>query len=179
MAKRSACKNGKENSLGTIKTERMKIMNLLKLQRKHTHFCLQDKKMFIDYIERNKEKMVFIKPILYTIQENRTLEKVLLTHQAEKVYAFIGDFFSTKETPFKDIHYREDCYEYLVKLGYKPKIAIEIAEEIRKGIWSVRDSKLKKGVPKDFLKWAEGVKYLVSRDVIYEGFMIIEDLPSI
>ena len=153
-------------------------MNELKLRKEHSRFSFMDKKRYIDYIERNKEEMVFTKPILYTAQENRTLEKVLLTQSAQKVYAFIGDFFSNNETPFKDIHFREDCYEYLLNLGYKSKIAIEISEEIRKGIWSLRDSKYKKRVPQDFLKWAESVKYLVSRDVIMDNFILIEDLPG-
>ena len=137
-----------------------------------------EKKWFADYIDRNKEDMVFIKPILYTAQENRQLEKMLLTESAEKIYAFIGDFFSMNETPFKDIHYREDCYEYLVNLRYKPELAIAIAEEIRKDIWNVRDSKFKKDVPKDFLKWAESVKYLARRSVIMDNFVMIEDLPG-
>ncbi len=149
-----------------------------KLRKEHPFFCFMEKKRFVDYIDRNKEDMVFIKPILYTAQENRMLEKVLLRESAEKVYAFIGDFFSINATPYKDIHYREDCYEYLVDLGYEPELAIAIAEEIRKGIWNARDTKLKEGAPEDFLKWAESVKCLVSRSVIMDNFMLIEDLPG-
>ena len=153
----------------------MKEFELLK---KHPAFNFGDKKVFIDYIDRNKEEMIFIRPILYTVQENRQLEKVLLTEPAEKIYEFIGDFLSTREEQFKDIHYREDCYEYLVRLGLKPKIAIEIAEEVRKGRWKMKGEKYKKYVPQEFSGWADGVKYLVSRDVIFGEFILIDNLPG-
>ena len=153
-------------------------MNELKLRKEHPAFNFGDKKVFIDYIDKNKEEMIFIRPILYTLQENRQLEKVLLTESAEKVYEFIGDFFSTKESSFEGIHYREDCYEYLVRLGLKPKIAIGIAEEVRKGRWKMKGDKYKKYVSQDFLDWAESVKYLVSRDVIFGEFILIDVLSK-
>ncbi|MBQ7974616.1 MAG: hypothetical protein IJ300_02895 [Clostridia bacterium] len=106
------------------------------------------------------------------------MEKALLTQSAEKVYGFIGDFFSINETLFEGIHYREDCYEYLVELGLESEIAIEIAEEVRKGRWRMKSGKYKKYVPQDFSEWADGVKYLVSRRVIFEDFILINNLPE-
>ena len=123
-------------------------------------------------------KLVYIKPLLLTAEKHREIEKVLLTESAEKVYEFIGKSFSVMEKSYKNIYYREDCFEYLTSIGIKPRIAIKIAEEIRKGIWRVKDSKYKKRVPAEFVTWAEGVKYLVGREVICEDFMPIDALPG-
>lgn len=140
----------------------------------HSGFSLKSKDECVEYINENKGCLLYTKADLFSDEANRKRKEVLSSESAEGIYDFLGDFFSHKEFDFNDIRYREECFEYLTDIGIEPEVAILISEEIRKGRWRVWDSEYKKCVPEDFLKWAENVKYLVSRKVIFEDFIVRE-----
>ena len=106
--------------------------------------------------------------ILKEVNYMKTREECLdyIKNNRMKIYEIIGKLLADKKTDFNNIQFREDCTEYLEQLHIDKELAFKISEEIRKGKWTWMDSEFKKTLPNDFVKWAEGVKYLASRTSI-------------
>ena len=87
-----------------------------------------------------------------------------------EAYNEYGRGASDMQTEFKSIFYREDCYDYLLEKGFNHAEAFELSELIRKGRYSHYNPSIihQNIVGVDFYEWAKGVRYLPSRQRIFD-----------
>ena len=115
-----------------------------------------------------QEQSVSYRINLKTICENKS---------AEEAYKIIGSLKSvtvdddTEYQPFKDIYYREDCYDYLISIGLSADEAESLTYIIRTGRYGFEKKQiLRDKLPADFFDWAVTVKFLTSRIHFFKVF---------
>lgn len=87
-----------------------------------------------------------------------------------EAYDEYGRGAADMQTEFHNIFYREDCYDYLLKKDFNQSEAFELSEIIRKGRYSHCNPSIvhQNIVGLDFYEWAKGVRYLPSRQRIFD-----------
>ena len=87
------------------------------------------------------------------------------------LYNALGSLMSTKDSDYKNIHFREDCYEYLIENGFDKMDAYDLMQGIRKGTFSrSKFDEFRERLDNNFNEWAYGVKYLPSRVMLFDIF---------
>lgn len=109
------------------------------------------------------------------------LEEIIKADSAEKAYELLskgksGTYNSNRCSsddylPFKNIYYREDCYDYLIERGFSESDVKKLTRSIATGSFRRNASKLFKDRLSDiFFKWADNTAYLGSRTSIFDEF---------
>lgn len=94
-------------------------------------------------------------------------QAIIESTSCEDAYIRLGETLSESDSYFKDIRFREDCYDYLIQKGFKEKEAYNLMEIIRKGKYRFEKYQISSDrLSKEFYDWAKGVKYLPSRKVL-------------
>ena len=137
---------------------------------KYSNLCLKSKEETIRHINENGGELLLKDSTGFSTDEIKELSDILNFESAETVYCKLGRFLSNQDGTFDGIYFREDCLEYLTSIGVMLGDAIEIMEIIRKGGWKKYDCKT--DLPKEFVKWARGVRYLASRQSVFANFDI-------
>lgn len=94
---------------------------------------------------------------------------------AEEFYLEFGKRAANMESKFNNIVFREDCYEYLLKLGMPEDKAFKLTDIIRKGRFNfLKDTtEYDNFLENPFINWAKGVKYLTYRERCVEVFRVL------
>lgn len=109
------------------------------------------------------------------------LEEIVNADSAEKAYEILGKEKSgtyninrrgsDEYLPFKNIYYREDCYEFFIEHGFSELDAKKLTLSIRTGSFRRSAAKIFKSRLSDiFFKWADNTAYLGSRTSIFDEF---------
>ncbi|MBR5201985.1 MAG: hypothetical protein IKW45_01865 [Clostridia bacterium] len=93
----------------------------------------------------------------------------------EEFYFNFGKSSADMDSQFKDIVFREDCYDYLIKSGMPKDKALKLTDIIRKGRFNfLKDStEYDNFLENSFINWAKGVKYLSYRERCMEVFEVL------
>lgn len=107
-----------------------------------------------------------------TICEETNILRIIINTATtvSAAYKEFGRGAADMQTEFKSIFYREDCYDYLLEKDFNQSEAFELSEIIRKGRYSQYNPSVihQNIVGVDFYEWAKGVRYLPSRQRIFE-----------
>ena len=88
-------------------------------------------------------------------------------------YYLLGNSMSTQDSQFNNIVFREDCYEYLWSIEFDKMDAYDLMQGIRKGTFSrPKFDCFRNRLSDEFVEWADGVKYLPSRLMLFDIFKV-------
>ena len=122
------------------------------------------------------ETLKFIENVKKEVEKGNNLSKTQApeivknmlksSRTAEEFYLEFGRRSSDMYSQFKDIVFREDCYDYLIKRGMPKDKAFKLTDFIRKGQFnSLKDiTEYDNFIENSFINWAKGVKYLLYRE---------------
>ena len=87
-----------------------------------------------------------------------------------EAYIDYGRGGADMKSEYENIFFREDCYDYLIRKKFSHDDAIKLSEIIRKGRYGFYDHSIlhQMLVGPDFCEWAKGVRYLPSREKIFD-----------
>jgi len=134
-------------------------------------------------MKTKEETLIFMEKWKEIFRNKASFDEVLNTGEDDFLSALIdaaptvieayedyGRGGADMQTEFHNIFYREDCYDYLIGRDFKHEDALELSEQIRKGRYGFYEHsilhQLLVGV--DFCEWAKGVRYLPSRQKIFD-----------
>lgn len=102
---------------------------------------------------------------------NAVIQTIEESASGEEAYTNLGKVLTIADFSFKNISYREDCYDYLTCCGFDEAEAYELMEVIRKGKYRFERYQITTDkLPEEFFQWAKAVKYLPPRKIIYDIF---------
>lgn len=131
------------------------------------------------------ETLRFIESVKKKVEKGNNLSKTQApeivknmlksSRTAEEFYLEFGRRSSDMYSQFKDIVFREDCYDYLIKSGMPKDKAFKLTDIIRKGQFKfLKDiTEYDNFIENSFINWAKGVKYLSYRERCMEVFEVL------
>ena len=112
-------------------------------------------KRFIKYLKVNQEQFKLDEGIKAIITDSTSLNDV---------YKDLGNHYSSVSTNYKNILFKEDLFETLIK-KYEYDFVIEVIDYVSNG--NFLNFKHKDKLTHQFRKWACGVKKLASREIVF------------
>ncbi len=127
------------------------------------------------FIESVKEKVEKGSNLSKTQAPEMVKNMLKSSETAEDFYLKFGRGGADMDSEFKDIVFREDCYDYLVGCGMSEDKALKLTDIIRKGRFSfLKDTaEYDNFLEKSFINWTKDVKYLSYRERCMEVFRVL------
>lgn len=129
----------------------------------------------LNFIESVKEKIEKGDKLSKTQAPIVVKDLLKASKTAEEFYLEFGKRAADMENGFNNIVFREDCYEYLLKLGMPEDKAFKLTDIIRKGRFNfLKDTtEYDNFLENPFINWSKGVKYLSYRGQCVEVFRVL------
>ncbi len=172
-----------ENNRMKTKDETLEYLELLIKKARNETLCAKDAtKVFGEPYTMCYEfpSYIWCSYDYYPYYKTEELIELLKNNKnAADVYEKIGSMLSLIKSilGFENIFFREDCFEYLLQKGFDNKEAYELMNEVSQEecnphykIFYKRFFSRSEKLERKFYEWAEKVRYLPSRKLIFEIF---------
>lgn len=129
----------------------------------------------LKFIENVRKEVEKVNNLSKTQAPEIVKNMIKSSRTAEEFYLEFGRCSADMDSQFKDIVFREDCYDYLVRRGIPKENAFKLTDIIRKGQFnSLKDiTEYDNFIENSFINWAKGVKYLSYRERCMEVFKVL------